>query len=123
MPTRAAHPCRVPGCTALVQSGAYCTTHQRIERDDRPTAHQRGYGAQWQKIRMDHLRKEPLCRDPYHLHPEQLIPATDVDHIVPLSAGGSNRDDNLQSLCHSCHSHKTNMQSIRKPGRIKSLAV
>jgi 5-methylcytosine-specific restriction protein A len=33
--------------------------------------------------------------------------ATDVDHIVPLSAGGTNAADNLQPLCHSCHSRKT----------------
>jgi 5-methylcytosine-specific restriction enzyme A len=123
MPQRAAHPCAAPGCTELVQSGAWCTNHQPTQTDDRPTAHQRGYGAQWQKMRLDHLRREPLCRDPYNLHPEQLIPATDVDHIVPRAQGGGNDDSNLQSLCHSCHSHKTNAQSIHRRGRVKSLVV
>jgi 5-methylcytosine-specific restriction enzyme A len=114
MPQRALHPCAAPGCTMLVQSGAYCIAHRLPATDDRPTAHQRGYGAVWQRTRLAHLRREPLCRDPYHLHPEQLIPATDVDHIVPRTQGGSDRADNLQSLCHSCHSHKTNLQSIRR---------
>src|SRR5512139_1919817 len=113
MAQRARKPCAAPGCAELVQSGAYCTTHQpAIKReDDRPTAHERGYGATWRVIRLAHLRREPVCRDPYHKHPEQLIPATDVDHIVPRSAGGTDEDSNLQSLCHECHSYKTAVQS------------
>ncbi len=30
-----------------------------------------------------------------------------VDHILPRIKGGSNEDDNLQSLCHDCHRIKT----------------
>ena len=33
--------------------------------------------------------------------------ATEVDHIVALSRGGTNEMDNLRSLCKSCHSRKT----------------
>ncbi len=32
----------------------------------------------------------------------------EVDHIVPLSRGGSNRPYNLQLLCCSCNRHKSN---------------
>lgn len=34
-------------------------------------------------------------------------PAVDVDHIIPLWAGGSNRDDNLEGLCVPHHKQKT----------------
>ena len=33
--------------------------------------------------------------------------ATDVDHIVTLSDGGSNALANLQALCRACHEAKT----------------
>ena len=34
----------------------------------------------------------------------------DFDHIVPLAAGGSNKDDNFQALCKSCHAHKCSVE-------------
>jgi len=33
--------------------------------------------------------------------------ATEVDHIVALTNGGGNDDDNLQCLCAECHEIKT----------------
>ena len=39
------------------------------------------------------------------------MPATDVDHIVPISLGGAELDpDNFRSLCRSCHSKVTARQ-------------
>jgi 5-methylcytosine-specific restriction endonuclease McrA len=37
-----------------------------------------------------------------------------VDHIVPLEDGGSDRDDNLQTLCRSCHGTKTHAEQRRR---------
>jgi len=51
------------------------------------------------------LNREPLCRE--CLKQGRLTPATEVDHIVPLASGGTNDLENLQPLCHSCHSRKT----------------
>lgn len=33
--------------------------------------------------------------------------AVEVDHILPLWAGGSNANDNLEGLCADCHKQKT----------------
>jgi len=53
------------------------------------------------------LAAQPLCADPYMLHGDTPVLATDVDHIVPIDAGGTDEMSNLQALCHSCHSMKT----------------
>ena len=36
-----------------------------------------------------------------------MAPATEVDHVIPRSAGGSDDVQNLQSLCKPCHSRHT----------------
>jgi 5-methylcytosine-specific restriction protein A len=66
----------------------------------RPNRHERGYGYDWEKVRAEHLRLEPHCRRCGN-------PASDVDHIIPKRAGGSDDHSNLQSLCHAHHSSKT----------------
>lgn len=35
------------------------------------------------------------------------LPATQVDHIIPLFKGGKDTDDNKQCICDECHNHKT----------------
>ena len=59
--------------------------------------------AAWHKLRTSVLDGEPLCR---HCTARGLtVPGTDVDHI---NNDPSNNDPlNLQVLCHSCHSIKT----------------
>lgn len=36
-----------------------------------------------------------------------LASAADIDHIVPLSRGGEDVDENVQILCRPCHKAKT----------------
>jgi 5-methylcytosine-specific restriction enzyme A len=47
-------------------------------------------------------------------------PATDVDHIVPLWCGGSNRDDNLEGLCAPHHRQKTSAEA-KVRGKVKRI--
>lgn len=103
MPTRPPRPCRHPGCPRLT-SGGYCMEHaQGSARTGRPSAYQRGYTSEWQRIRRDVLDSEPRCRS-CGAH------ATEVDHIVPLRLGGTHALSNLQPLCASCHRKKTSRQ-------------
>lgn len=74
--------------------------------DARASASERGYDRVWQRLRLMILREEPLCR-------VCAGAASQVDHIVPLAVGGSNDRDNLQPLCHSCHSRKTALDAAR----------
>jgi 5-methylcytosine-specific restriction enzyme A len=117
MPMRALHPCNEPGCAELIRDGRYCSTHNtahiHLYEHERGTSAQRGYGARWQRLRRMFLAAHPICEDPDQVHPAQVVPATDVDHIVSLRDGGSNREENLQALCHACHSHKTAKENGR----------
>jgi len=40
--------------------------------------------------------------------------AAHVDHVRPLEDGGTDSDDNLQTLCSSCHGRKTRQEQRRK---------
>ena len=64
---------------------------------------------------------EPLCRDIFGVHGErgEIVQASDVDHIIPKAQGGSDRHDNLRSLCHSCHSRRTAQPDGSGVGGIK----
>ena len=60
-------------------------------------------GAAWRKLRESVLNMEPLCR---HCKARGLIvAASEVDHINNVAS--DNDPDNLQALCKSCHSRKT----------------
>lgn len=59
------------------------------------------YDSRWQRIRAQTLQGEPLCR--LCLTAGRTIPATVVDHITPISDGGTHVASNLQPLCKHCH--------------------
>lgn len=66
----------------------------------------------WQALRALVLARQPLCVDPFLVHPGRVVPATQVDHITPIAE----RPDlafvleNLQPLCVPCHAQKTAME-------------
>jgi 5-methylcytosine-specific restriction protein A len=65
------------------------------------------------------LRKEPLCR--ICLSQGRVSVSTTPDHIVPLSKGGTDQEDNIQCLCFTCHEEKTSKDLNFKMKRITGL--
>ena len=64
------------------------------------------------------LRARRLARDKYLCQPclkqGKLIPADQVDHIVPLHQGGLDVDENTQSICNECHDAKTDRENAER---------
>ena len=53
------------------------------------------------------LREEILERDDYRCYECGQDGCTQVDHIVPVSLGGTNDPENLAAICKPCHIDKT----------------
>lgn len=89
------------GCPEPALPGrSRCAVHYAAVTPTRATATERGYGQPWVRARAAHLKHEPNCRncgatsDP---RPNQ------VHHIIPISRGGTHREENLVTLCEHCH--------------------
>lgn len=128
LPSKPMRPCAHPGCRELVRSG-YCEKHRPKDSQRRSApaaAWHRWYSSpEWRdRIRPAQLLREPFCRECAKLadaggRPElKRVPATDVDHIVPHRGNRALFFDesNLQSLCHACHSRKTQAEMAGKRG-------
>ncbi len=68
----------------------------------RPSAHGRGYGRRWERLRLMVLARQPFCNAC-----DRGEPGVHVDHIYPKELGGSDDFGNLQALCAACHGRKT----------------
>ena len=113
MPTKPATPCTQPGCPNRATYRGKCAEHaaqagQRYNRQ-RGSSASLGYGPKWRRLRAAFLAEHPfccLCRNG--------TLATEVDHIIPRKAGGSDDKSNLQSLCKPHHSAKTMRESVSR---------
>ena len=102
-------PCRHPGCGELTRHG-YCDKHA-------PQQAARRESAQWHRwyslpiwtdvLRPEQLLREPFCRECARYGVRTY--AAEVDHVRDHKGDWARfiDRDNLQSLCHSCHSRKT----------------
>lgn len=117
MPTKPKTPCcyrGYPRCGKLTDN-RYCDEHAKAveqarqrqvdaRRKDDPNRSKYNLEA-WKRIRRMVLNAEPMCRK---CKQNGIIRgASHVDHIKPVNDGGDDSFENLQPLCHSCHSAKT----------------
>ena len=76
------------------------------------SAKDRGYGWEWQKLRLQILRRDNgLCQcDRCKGGAVFTKIATEVDHIIPKSKGGTDDPANLQAINKECHKRKTQQE-------------
>lgn len=135
--------CTGPGCNAVIEKGLrycdYCKKRDNKRRDkrERDPESKKLYNS---KVWRDVIRPGQLstpseafpnaspfcqCEKSCPHHPKQNPCgriANEVDHMIPMSFGGSDGRDgtNIQSLCHDCHTSKTRKEdgwTGSKPGR------
>ena len=111
MPLSAPRPCNLPGCPRYAERRGYCVEHATERRRhadaERLSAPKRGYDRTWASARASYLRRNPLCTSDEHRG--RAIPATVVDHVVPISEAPALRlvESNFRSLCKRCHDSRT----------------
>jgi 5-methylcytosine-specific restriction endonuclease McrA len=106
MPTAPRSSCTTPGCRDYAKYRGKCEAHSRQANAARGTTKERGYGADWQRLRDLKLATTAICE--IRTHCDGAI-ADSVDHIIPFRG----KDDplrlewsNLQSACTPCNSAK-----------------
>lgn len=84
--------------------------------DARPYAQHRGYTAAWNKASVLYRKQHPLCE--ICAARGMTVVAAEVHHKTPIKAGGRLLDqENMQSLCKSCHQIMTKSelgQAVRR---------
>lgn len=114
MPKAPTPACRQPGCPRDAVRAGLCVEHAvkqgKAEYVRKGSKAERGYPANWEKLRRVVLQRDPVCKGC------ELEVSTEVDHIMPLERGGKNELTNLQGLDKTCHSRKTAFeQRIKDP--------
>ena len=69
----------------------------------------RDKSASYVRMRKYILAREPLCR----VCKNEI--ATQIDHIIRLRDGGTNKIENLQPICKDCHDEKSRIERGGKP--------
>lgn len=108
-PHRTPSICSTPGCGGVASSGrgkcAHCAGAAGAkDREERGSAHERGYDRTHAKWRTLILSRDPLCVR--CLGRSEVTPSTIADHIVPVRNGGESTLENGQGLCVPCHNVK-----------------
>lgn len=120
MPPRIKRPCRHKGCAELTNdSSGYCVQHRQQHvgegwrnYQNGKSRQERGYGRPWEVRRARILQRDKhICQECRRVG--IATRASTVDHIIAKAHGGTDDDDNLESLCWPCHRTKTGKERIR----------
>ena len=104
--TKAKKPCSFPGCPSLVDKG-YCEQHKK-QRENRGTAHQRGYTYKWAQYSKRFLSKPENTFCKLQLEGCNNI-AQCVDNIIAVNGANDPNfwhEDNDQPACLHCNTIK-----------------
>lgn len=112
-PTKTKKACRHVGC-GEASYDSYCSKHSNENFKyfgERKHAPSKIYTTErWARLRKMILAQQPIC-----IVSGCNSPASHVDHIIGINEGGPSFDiNNLQGMCHSCHSRKTLREGRRR---------
>ena len=106
--------CSELGCINLRSNlNTYCMTHcgkQSTKSENKRVKSKEYNSAKWKHLRQRQLTAQPLCQS--CITEGRVCQASDVDHVFAWSAIGQQAfmHNIFQSLCHNCHSHKTQLE-------------
>lgn len=112
MPAHSLKPCAHPGCGVLVTTRR-CEQHTRQQRQQqdsiRGTSAERGYDYAWRQLRSRFLQANPLCQCDECTSAKRCLPATVVDHRIPIEERPDLRLEwsNLRAMAKACHDAHT----------------
>ncbi|MFC9974317.1 HNH endonuclease [Spirillospora sp. NPDC127200] len=87
-------------CPRTAVARGRCQLHAHVPFDGAMQRWRRDRPGNWESIRRMVIRRDRVCV-------LCQLPGNHVDHIVPVSRGGSWTPANLRLLCASCHRTKT----------------
>ena len=94
---------------------ARLTTHTAVEPRRRGTTAERGYDADWKRLRDSYLKQHPLCQcDDCDDGRKRIVAANVVNHIQDISERPDLRLEwtNLQSMSKRCHDRHTKLRQL-----------
>lgn len=98
--------CNKQGCVEIVIGDTYCAEHKQKAWANSTRASQKPKG--WQQLRLRILKRDN------HTCVYCGAPATEVDHVTPVSRGGSHSPSNLVAACTPCNQRK-NIEQRNRP--------
>jgi len=121
--------CNHAGCSTLVDyNQTYCSKHKQEAKQNLYDnyEHRKEIGGkyfwfykskQWQRLSKLHRINNPMCEQ--CLKDGIVRQADVVDHIIEIRDDWEKRydEDNLQSLCHSCHWKKTKEEQEKRKAK------